>query len=472
MKMLEASHTQRLSWRDPDGFVLKHQGRILRAVALSKAEQVRSLLRSPWMTRLIAAGEIPRTVELPDQPQLLEESKRWLWLEHDVLPFPCHAHEITALQLHDSGALTLKIAMEAAQNGWMLKDASAWNVVHSRGRPVFVDLLSFNPAEPTGIWVAYGQFVRHFLLPLLLHKRLGMTPPEIFLVHRDGISPERAYQALHGTALLSPAAMELVVLPKWLARQGSSLIAAQSARKPQEFAAEIGPTVVLRTLRRLARLLMRLRPVESNVDSGWVNYEQSRDHYTQADLAAKRTFVREHLGDAGTLLDLGCNAGEFSQLAVECGHTVVAADADHPALSRLYARVRGRDVPITPVMLQIGRPTPAVGWQNRELESFLERSTGQFDGVLMLGLIHHLLVGERATLPMLADLLGRLDPKRVILEWIDPQDPKFRQLAGLNGELYAALTARQLEEAMGERVKLVAKLTLPCATRVMYRWGR
>jgi hypothetical protein len=125
-----------------------------------------------------------------------------------------------------------------------------------------------------------------------------------------------------------------------------------------------------------------------------------------------------------------------------------------------------------PLLLNIGRPTPAVGWENTEVPSFLERAVGRFDCVLALGLVHHLLVGERATLDMLADLFDRLKPKNVILEWVDPHDPKFRQIAGLNAALYSRLDATALEQTMGRKFSLSARTPLPCATRVMYLWSR
>jgi SAM-dependent methyltransferase len=464
--------SERLSWRDPDGFVVKLQGRIFRAVAPQKSEQIRALMNAPWMARLVGDGSITRTVEVLVPPPELQSSGQWLWLEHDALPFPCYPHEITALQLHDAGVLTLKVAIEAVRNGWMLKDASAWNVLYSGGRSVFVDWLSFDRQPLTGTWIAYGQFVRNFLLPLLLYRKLGITPPEVFLTYRDGITPERAYEWLSGLQLTSATALELVVLPKWLSRAGSRRIAVESTRKPRAVDPALAGELLLRTFVRLQGTLERLRPDRSRSESVWESYEEKRDHYSAADLAAKTEFVREHLKDATRILDLGCNAGEFSVLAAQNGKTVVASDADHPALSRLYQRLRGQALPITPILLNIGRPTPAVGWQNKEVSSFLDRSAGQFDCLLVLGLVHHILVSERVTLPMLAALLDRLDPKQVIIEWVDPKDPKFQQLAGLNAHLFSHLDVTTFEESLKERFQMVAKTPLPCGTRVMYLWCR
>jgi SAM-dependent methyltransferase len=469
--MESAQVDRRLSWRDPDGFVVKYGSRILRSVAPAKADRVRSLLNSAWMSGLLADGVVPHTQEIHAPADVLKHYGDWIWLEHEALSFPCYPHEITSLQLFDAAKLTLRVALEAAQNGWVLKDASAWNVLFSDGRGVFVDLLSFDEQDSTGNWIAYGQFVRHFILPLLLFRKVGMTPSDIFLTHRDGITPENAYRMLSAGGLMSLTAMEFIVLPRLLATAGSRLIAAQSTAKATRVSrGSMGGRLLMGTLRHLERKLDSLRPDESAAESVWKSYEEERSHYSQDDLVLKKEFVALHVGSSRTVLDLGCNAGEYSLVAAESGRKVVAADADHPALSRLYSRVRGGKTGISPIILSIGRPTPAVGWQNAEVASFLERAYGHFDCILMLGLIHHILVGERASLPMLVEFLASLRPKSVILEWVDPQDPRFRQLAGLNGALYSSLDADALEAAFVQRFRMIAKLPLPSATRVMYLW--
>lgn len=469
--MQESQAFHALSWRDPDGFVVEVGGRILRAVAATKAEQVRGLISAPWMERLIAEGSIPATTEVSNPPAILDNNENWMWLEHKRLEFPCYPHEITALQLYDSAALTLNVAMEAARSGWVLKDASAWNVLHSRGRAVFIDLLSFEKSRPRAAWVAYGQFVRHFLLPLMLHRKLGMSPSEIFLTDRDGVTPERAYDMLGMGALISLAGMELVLLPKWLARAGGRLIEARSADHPSDQSAtQMDRELLINTLQRLRRTLEGLRPNWAASKSTWKSYEEERAHYSKNDLEMKQEFVRQHLPKDAKVLDLGCNAGEFSQIASDLGNSVVAADFDHPALTRLYMRIRGSGKAITPIYLNIGRPTPAVGWLNSEIASFVDRAEGRFDCILALGLIHHLLVSERASLPMIAEAFDRLKPKNIIVEWIDPKDPKFHQLAGLNQALYGQIDAALFESVFRQKFSLIAKLPLPCATRVMYLW--
>ena len=106
---------------------------------------------------------------------------------------PLYPHEITALQLFDSAKLTLEIATTAAKNGWELKDASAWNVLHSRGRPVFVDFLHTLTDRMNRMIRVAGSLTDNsfaiFLLPLLLYRKTGMTPPEVFLAKSETAEP-------------------------------------------------------------------------------------------------------------------------------------------------------------------------------------------------------------------------------------------------------------------------------------------
>lgn len=114
-----------ISWRDPSGFVLREGGRIFRAIAPEAVRQVRRLLDSPWFHARVEKGDIPASKWLSAVPRNYPQADRSLWLEHDVLSFPCYPHEITALQLYDAAKLTLAIACEALEDGWVLKDASA-----------------------------------------------------------------------------------------------------------------------------------------------------------------------------------------------------------------------------------------------------------------------------------------------------------------------------------------------------------
>ena len=95
--------------------------------------------------------------------------------------------------LKDAALLTLDVQAEASAAGFTLRDASAYNVQFRRGRPILIDTLSFEPAEPGTPWLAYRQFCEHFLAPLALMARrdvrLGRAPARP--PRRDPARPRR-----------------------------------------------------------------------------------------------------------------------------------------------------------------------------------------------------------------------------------------------------------------------------------------
>lgn len=228
--------------------------------------------------------------------------------------------------------------------------------------------------------------------------------------------------------------------------------------------------VVRATLQRLGRHIDSLKP--STPKSRWIDYQTQREHYSEEDLRGKADFVRHFLNDPGihTVLDLGCNTGEYSWLAAELGKQVVAVDADDASVQRLYEQGRGNSMDVMPAVINIARPSPAMGWMNAEVPSFIDRALHRFDCVMALGLMHHLIVTERVPLVEIVDLLCGLTASLLIVEWIDRQDRRFRELAGPNWPLYDWVVPGRLEEALGQRFVLVAKRNLRCETRVLYCW--
>jgi len=99
------------------------------------------------------------------------------------------------------------------------------------------------------------------------------------------------------------------------------------------------------------------------------------------------------------VLDVGANTGVYSRIAAESGADVVAGDADVHATDLNWKAAHDANLPILPLVADFARPTPAVGWQNRESASLLDRARGQFDCVMMLGILHHLLIADQIRLP-------------------------------------------------------------------------
>lgn len=458
---------KRLSWRDPSGFVASKDNRIFRAVSTHKVSEIQALMDAQWYRDGVARGWFPASEWTDNRVESINDTDQIRWLEHRALAFPCYPHEITALQLYDAAILTLAIAKQALAHGWIMKDASAWNVLFEDGKPRFCDILSFEPVDDSGIWIAYAQFIRHFLIPLLLFGRTGIQISSLFTLHRDGVQPEQAKRMMSGWRLYVQPALEAVTLPLMF---GHSQEARASIKAPKAKPADLARFLVERTLTRLEKHVASLKPAASVKPTKWENYEADRDHYTASDVASKSAFVGAMMEcpEIRTVIDLGCNAGEFSKIAARAGKTVLAADFDHGALSRLYQELREADLPISPVLLDIGRPTPAVGWMNQEVDSFMRRASGKFDCIMALGLVHHLLVSERASLPMILEFFVAIDPTFLLLEWIEPNDRRFAEIAGVNEGLYTDISLAEFERVFSEKYTIEKKELLASGSRTLY----
>ena len=147
---------------------------------------------------------------------------------------------------------------------------------------------------------------------------------------------------------------------------------------------------------------------------------------------------------------------------------MVAADFDVAALDKLFECVTQKKLPITPVVFNVSRPTPAIGWNNEEIESFLARARGQFQLIMALALVHHLLVTERVSLAFIVKLLFEFEAPYLLIEWVDPKDSRFREIALTHGNLYANLSDAIFELELERYFRIHERLQLRCKTRTLY----
>jgi SAM-dependent methyltransferase len=459
--------TPRIEWsfRDPTGRVAIVEGRVYLAVNEAAAATALRFIDGDFYRRRAAAGDFPATERVADAPAALRaavDSEHMCVLEHARITFPVYPHEWTPTMVYDAGRLTLDLAESALAEGWSLKDATPWNVLYSDGRPVFCHVLSFEPRTPSGIWLAYAQFQRTFVLPLYAHKRLAWPVHGIFLARRDGIEPSDLESAVRGLRRWAPFELQTIIAPAKLSRGAAALQRAPAAAsKAGEPNRELADFVLRRSLRRLRRQLDAVKP-RAAAASRWSGYENDLGHYSDTDRELKIDFVHRALTHTrpDRVLDVGTNSGAYALVAASLGASVVAADFDVASLERLYERVRGERLPVTPVVLDIARPTPGVGWNNREVLPFLHRARGRFGMVMLLAVLHHLIVSERIPVERIVELLFDLDTPFVLVEWVSPGDERFREIARTHGELYAHLSTEFFEERLSARFDVLERLPL------------
>lgn len=432
------------TFRDPAGTLRLTADCALRQIHPGAVDETQAFLASPLRAALERSGDLIRSeIASPGKHTCVLPGE--LWLEHPRIEPITYPWEWTPAQWRAAADLTLRVALQAVDAGWTLKDATPLNILFQGARPVLVDVLSFERRDPrSSIWLAYGQFVRTFLLPLIAARDLSW-PLNATLFARDGYEPADIHKALRPWQRLNPQLFDIITLATYFERPGGKRPSSQKPANSRD------PALAAHILhKRIARLGKKIRGTEKTGSrSNWSEYSRTATHYQPADHTEKLEFVRNVLQRCGPawVLDIGANTGTYSLLAADSGAEVVAIDADVAALESLWLVAARQQKPIATLVANIARPTPAAGWRNREQLSLLDRLTGKFDLVLMLAVIHHLILREQIPLAHIGELCSTLTRHWLVLEWVPPSDPMYQEWLRGRDDLYGNFSESDLLQA-------------------------
>ncbi len=452
--------TPTATFRDPAGCLTLDGDFAVRTIHPSARDQVMEFVTSQFCKRLQDRGDMV-AITVKNTPAGLQ-------LLHPKIPAPTYPWEWTPSQWLAAAQLTLSLCGEALTEGWVLKDATPLNILFVGARPVLVDVLSFEPWDPapkdhaSHLWLAYGQYIRTFLLPLLMNRMLSW-PLELSLFKRDGYEPVELYKALSWPQRLSRAAFWPLTLPARMdmrqAKRGGRKAAAAKA-PPRHKSPELALHLINRTLADLRKRTRRAMPEYQG--SEWTDYTRTLTHYTAQESAQKLEWVRHVLEDLrpARVLDIGANTGVFSALAAEHGAQVVALERDAATAESLFRMSVKSRLPIQTIHADLARPSPAVGWENRETSTLLHRLEAQSEMVLMLAVIHHLILMDQIPLRAILELAYTLTWRYLVLEWVPVNDAMFQSLMRGRDDLYGSLSEDDLLQASASRFHVLRRQTL------------
>lgn len=437
------------SFRDPAAFVFSADGVIYRHLQPAYQHAYEHLMSSGLYAALTQRGMLITHEEV----DVFSEGAYKVIKPHQ-LSFINYPYEWSFEQLKASALLTLKIQQEAMLYGMTLKDASAFNVCFEGCQPLFIDSTSFDVYDASKPWVAYRQFCRHFLAPLLLAHYRGSALLALLGQYPDGIPLDLA-------ASLLPARSRFNLLSQLHIRLQQSVAA--SGRNANE-----GSTFSQAKLQRIIEHLytginsLTIRKETSH----WSKYYQETI-LSEAYLDGKKSAV-SLMTDAlavRSVLDLGANTGTFAKLMAASGKQVIAAEPDRICVDQIFTSYKA----VTAVCIDLMHPSPSIGWMNRERKKFSERAKS--DMVLALALIHHLCIGQNLPFHFLAQGLVELGPW-LLIEFVPKTDPKVQLLLQNRTDVFDAYTEAHFREVFSQYYTLIQERPLPDSDRKLFLFQR
>lgn len=454
------------SFRDPEGYVLRVGKRVFRALSQSGIDAYRAFRNSSTAEWAENQKLVTRSWELmPEEWKGVGPLSADVAgvLEQERVPFISYPYEWTFDMLKDAALLQLDLESAMKQDRLAMKDATAYNIQFLDGKPIFIDVLSFQPYREGKPWVGYAQFCRSFFYPLLVQAYCGIDFQPLLRSYLDGIPVTTVRRILGPRAWRSFAALKHVVLQAGLQQSFEEKMPALT----DEFqAVRFSLDHNVRLMQTLKKEVAKLSPYRAI--SHWSLYGENHSYSPNA-RQRKHDFVAENLKKIApsSVWDIGCNTGEYALLAAEYSPQVVALDSDAASVNALYTHCKSRNITrVLPLVADLIDPSPALGWGLEERKSLFQRAGA--DCVLALALVHHLCLMRNIPIGHVFSLFSRLGFQHVLIEFVPKTDPMAKRLLRNREDVYPWYTQQTFETEASTRFIIEERLELEKGGRIMY----
>lgn len=447
------------SFRDPSGYVFLENDTIKRVVNTVYFEQYKQLTASGFYQELFDKKYLIQHHEISksDSEIIIQASK---------IPFVNYPYEWSFLQYKHAALLTLKIQRLCLQHNFTLKDASAFNITFHEGKPIFIDTLSFDFYKENNPWLAYKQFILHFLGPLVLTKYYGQDYLKTLSQHLEGISLQKLSKLLPAKSYLSPTLLTNIHL---LAKYDSKF---ESDKK--KTANNLPKASQIKLLDGLYDYILNL---SVNENTEWDHY-YNQTNYNETSYQFKKSYTKDWFQSikGETLIDIGGNDGTFSRELLAQAKLLIVADVDPNAVVQNYRQVlKNKEKNILPLVVDVLNPAANYGFNNQERFSFINRvSDLNLDGCLALAVIHHITLSGNIPFEFSAQFFSKM-ASNLLIEFPTRADSWVQYLLESKREFkdhFDFYNEENFEKAYGVYFEIIGKEPIPDSERILYSLKR
>jgi hypothetical protein len=445
------------SFRDPSGYVFIDNGIVKRVINPIYFKQYKALKDSGFYSKLFHNNLL-----IPHEE--ISATAGEIVIQPEQIPFITYPYEWSFNQYKEAALLTLKLQKYCLENGYSLKDASAYNITFYRGKAIFIDTLSIDFYTENTPWRAYKQFVTHFLGPLLLAHYHGAEMLKLLSNYMDGIPIGTIATLLPYKTKFNPFIYSNVhLLARFEARHSEDYSGAPKV-------SSLSKKGQLNIIKSMYNFLKKLKIKEF---SEWGDY-YSKTNYTDDAFAVKSKIINTWINiiQPKTLVDIGGNDGTFVRMIHSKIEHALVCDIDNNAIDLNYKTIKeNKEEYITPFVLDVLNPSASIGFKNRERFSFIERIQDfSPDVTLALAVIHHMTLSGNVPFEMSAQFFASFS-KYLIIEFPKRKDSWVTRLLNNKADFkdhFNFYTIEGFEKAYSKFFDIEDKQPIEDSERVIY----
>jgi len=454
---LRTSNLHASSFRDPSGTVFLDNGIVKRLINPIYFKQYQALKESGFFNKLFNNNLLIKHEEV-------SSSDDKIVIEPEQIPFISYPYEWSFNQYKAAALLTLKIQKYCLNHGFSLKDASAYNVTFHKGRAIFIDTLSFDFYKENTPWRAYKQFISHFLGPLVLARYHGAAQLQLIMNYSDGIPTKTISSLLPKTTKLNPFLYSNI-----------HLLAKFESKHNEDESGKIKETSLSKNgqIKMIDALYDYIKNLKLKETTEWEDY-YSNTNYSNDSFKKKSEIINSwvEVVKPKTLIDIGGNDGTFVRSISKDLNLALVTDIDNNAVDHNYKMAKENDERyMLPLILDVLNPSPAIGFNNKERASFIQRiKVWNPDITMALAVIHHITLTGNVPFAMSAEFFATFS-KQLIIEFPKQTDSKVERLLNTKGEFkehFNFYNQDNFETAYLNFFNLIEKKQIEDAERTMY----
>ena len=453
------------SFRDPDARVAYLNNSVYRIVypnGFKKFDFIKKILQNKSIAEyLIDTKEV-------DQEELrlleLENNKNVRVFKHKKIDYISYPYEWSFYRLKDAALHHLNLHINLLKNNATLIDAYSYNIQFNNYSPIFIDLMSIKEYSEGEFWTGHKQFCESFLNPLVLKSKLGINYNNWFKGNLEGIDTSELSKLLKFKHMLSWNIFYNIFLLNYFEKKYKKNEDLKITKNKK-----LKKSYYLSILTNLVNFIDGLKPKKET--SVWGEY--SRDNtYNNEEKKNKYEFISNYFNKnkSNRVLDLGCNNGEYSKLAIQSGcKSVVGLDYDLNAIDEAYLISKKERLNFLPLYFDVSNPSSDIGWYQKERKGFKKRLN--FDFVLALAFEHHLAIAKNIPLEDVINWITSLAPKGII-EFVPKNDVTIQSMLKLKGDIFPNYNLENFKNFLSKKTKITSEKIVSKSGRTLFSFEK